>query len=133
MIQLTKKREKSKARAFSRSHINSCVHNFKALCVQMWIARDKLFLNVLEKIENKIAGASIEPTTVGLEPILVEMRHFRWSRPEANIAKRCIKFHRGVKGGILHFDDSLWSKSTIYTLWLPLGPDLDATVNKMIL
>ena len=28
----------------------------------------------------------------------------------------------------MHFDDILWTKSTIYTLCVPLGPDLDATV-----
>ena len=33
-----------------------------------------------------------------------------------------------VHGTILHSDDSLWSESTIYTLCVPLGPDLDATV-----
>ena len=32
----------------------------------------------------------------------------------------------------LHFDDSLWSKSTIYTLCVPLGLDLNATVKSSI-
>jgi len=31
-----------------------------------------------------------------------------------------------------HFDDSLWSKSTIYTHCVPLGPDLNATVKSSI-
>ena len=54
---------------------------------------------------------------------------FRKSRAEMNIVKNCkIKFHRRVRGSFLDFDNNLCSKSTIYTLCGPLGPDVDATV-----
>ena len=40
-------------------------------------------------------------------------------------------FVGGVRGVFLDFDDTLWSKSLIYTLCVPLGPKKDATVNKV--
>ena len=38
----------------------------------------------------------------------------------------------GSEGGFLNFDDGFWSKSTIETLCVPFGPDLDATVKSEI-
>ena len=36
-------------------------------------------------------------------------------------------------GVFLDFDDTLWSKSSIYTLCVPLGPNVDATVKEVFL
>ena len=38
------------------------------------------------------------------------------------------KNHIGSEGVFSDFDESLWSKSTIYILSVPLGPKVDATV-----
>ena len=38
----------------------------------------------------------------------------------------------GSEGVFLDFDDTLWSKSSIYTLCVPLGPKKDATVNLVL-
>ena len=38
-------------------------------------------------------------------------------------------FGGGSWGVFLDFDDTFWSKSSIYTLCVPLGPKVDATVN----
>ena len=40
-------------------------------------------------------------------------------------------FGGGSWGVFLDFDDTLWSKSSIYTLCVPLGPNVDATVKFM--
>ena len=42
-------------------------------------------------------------------------------------------FGGGSWGVFLDFDDTLWSKSSIYTLCVPLGPKVDATVKVLIL
>ena len=49
--------------------------------------------------EKKLLSVRIDPATIGSEPILPEMRHFRKSRLETDIAKNCeIKFQWGVLG-----------------------------------
>ena len=66
------------------------------------------------------------------EPTLAEMGQFRLSKTKADVTKSWqIKFHVGVTGAFLHFDNCLWSKITIYTLCVPLEPDLDATVKSL--
>ena len=55
--------------------------------------------------EKKLLSVRIDPATVGSEPILPEMRHFRKSRLETDIAKSCkIKFQWGVLGGFSTFE-----------------------------
>ena len=67
-----------------------------------------------------------------LEPTLAEMGQFRLSKTKADVTKSWeIKFHVGVTGAFLHFDNCLWSKKKIFTLYVPLGPDLDATVKSL--
>ena len=45
-----------------------------------------------------------------------------------NAKVRKFNFIGWSEGVFLDFDDTLWSKSSIYTLYVPLGPKKDATV-----
>ena len=52
-------------------------------------------------------------------------RFYFWGIEELPLADLILL---GITGVFQDFDDSLWSKSTIYNLCGPLGPNVDATV-----
>ena len=71
----------------------------------------------------------IEPVTVGSEPILAEMRHFRYSRSEADIAKSCkIKFQWGVLGGFFNIRKCFGPENPFFEHFGSLLPARSVTV-----
>ena len=66
-------------------------------------------------IEPSMSGRTLTSGNLGPKQISPKVRKFN--------------FIGGSEGVFSDFDNSLWSKSSIYTLCVPLGPKVDATVN----
>ena len=66
---------------------------------------------------------------VRVEPIFVNLGHFRCSKTEADMIKSWqIQFRWGVRGGIFRLWRPLVDEINDLDLFVPYGPDLDATV-----
>ena len=74
--------------------------------------------------------------SVGIEPAIPASDLFKRKLDTSNslrpkrISPKVGKFNfiGGSEGVFSDFDDTVWSKSSIYTLCVPLGPKKDATV-----